>query len=82
MRISYVLCFLIAAFAVPAVAADADLKQQVEKIGVTYAETSINKMRQGSLHCLQLAACMSIRPGPQQMSQTDMKVFSRPDLIT
>jgi ketosteroid isomerase-like protein len=38
MRISYVLCFLIAAFAVPAVAADADLKQQVEKIGVTYAE--------------------------------------------
>ena len=38
MRLSYILCFLMAVFAVPAAAADADLKQQVQKIGVAYAE--------------------------------------------
>jgi ketosteroid isomerase-like protein len=38
MRIAYVLCFLVAAFSVPAIAADADLMQQVEKIGATYVE--------------------------------------------
>jgi ketosteroid isomerase-like protein len=38
MRISYVLCFLMAVFAVPAAAADADLKQEALKIGAAYAE--------------------------------------------
>ncbi len=38
MRISYVLCFLMAVFAIPAAAADADLKQEVQKIAATYAE--------------------------------------------
>src|SRR5262249_30237495 len=38
MRIASVLCFLIAAFSVPAVAADADLMQQVEKVGATFVE--------------------------------------------
>jgi len=38
MRVAYVLCFLMAAFSVPAVAADTDLMQQVEKVGTTYVE--------------------------------------------
>ena len=38
MRVAYFLCFLMATFSVPAVAADADLMQQVEKIGATYVE--------------------------------------------
>ena len=38
MRMSYVLCFLIAAFSAPALAADADLKQEVQKVAATYAE--------------------------------------------
>jgi hypothetical protein len=38
MRISYFLCFLMAVFAVPAAAADADLKQEVLKIGAAFAE--------------------------------------------
>ena len=42
MRISYVLCFLMAAFSVPALAADADLKQEVEKVASAYVE-SFNK---------------------------------------
>lgn len=44
MRPTYVLCIFLATFSLPAVAADADqnLKQEVEKIGSTYAE-SFNK---------------------------------------
>jgi ketosteroid isomerase-like protein len=38
MRMSYVLCFLMAAFSAPALAADADLKQEVQKMAATYAE--------------------------------------------
>ena len=38
MRVAYFLCFLMATFSVPAVAADTDLMQQVEKIGATYVE--------------------------------------------
>jgi hypothetical protein len=44
MRWSYVLCFFMAAYSVPAIAADANqnLKQEVEKIAAAYAE-SFNK---------------------------------------
>ena len=42
MRTYYVLPFLLAAFPMAAVAADDNLKQEVEKIGSTYAE-SFNK---------------------------------------
>jgi ketosteroid isomerase-like protein len=42
VRISYVLCFLMAAFSVPALAADADPKQEVEKVVSAYVE-SFNK---------------------------------------
>jgi len=40
MRTSYALCFLLAAFSMPAVAADADqnVKQEIEKLGSAHAE--------------------------------------------
>ena len=42
MRVTYALCFLLTASALPAVAAEQDLKQEVEKITSAYAE-SFNK---------------------------------------
>jgi ketosteroid isomerase-like protein len=53
MRWSYALCFFIAAFSVPAVAADADqnLKQEVEKIGAAYAD-NFNKQNAAGIAAL------------------------------
>ncbi|MDU6377197.1 MAG: nuclear transport factor 2 family protein [Bradyrhizobium sp.] len=53
MRWSYVLCFLMATFAVPAIAADADqsLKHEVEKIGAAYAD-NFNKQNAAGIAAL------------------------------
>ncbi len=51
MRISYVLCFLMAAFTVPAAAADADLKQEVQKIGAAYSD-NFNKQNAAGIAAL------------------------------
>lgn len=67
MRWSYVLCFFMAAFSVPAVAADADqnLKQEVEKIGAAYAE-SFNKQDGAGIAALFATGGMHVNPaGPR-----------------
>jgi ketosteroid isomerase-like protein len=61
MRISYVLCFLMAVFAVPATAADADLKQQVQKLGVAFVE---NFNKQNSAGVAALFATGGVRVNP------------------
>jgi ketosteroid isomerase-like protein len=64
---SYVLCFLMAAFSVPAAAADADqnLKQEVEKIGSAYAE-SFNKQDGAGIAALFVNGGMHVNPaGPR-----------------
>ncbi|MEH2709867.1 ketosteroid isomerase-like protein [Bradyrhizobium elkanii] len=64
MRISYVLCFLIAAFSAPALAADADLKQEVQKIGATYAE-NFDKQNAAGIAALYATGGMHVNPvGP------------------
>ena len=64
MRISYVLCFLMAMFAVPAAAADADLKQQVEKIVATYSE-NFDKQNAAGIAALYATGGMQVNPaGP------------------
>jgi ketosteroid isomerase-like protein len=64
MRISYVLCFLIAIFAVPAAAADADLKQEVQKISAAYAE-NFNKQNFAGIAALYASGGMHVNPaGP------------------
>jgi hypothetical protein len=73
MRMSYVLCFLMAAFSVPAAAADADqnLKQEVEKIGSAYAE-SFNKQDGAGIAALFVNGGMHVNPaGPR----TDIAEF-------
>lgn len=42
MRVTYALCFVVAASSLPAAAAEQDVKQEVEKIASSYAE-SFNK---------------------------------------
>ncbi len=67
MRIPYVLCFLMVAFAAPTAAADADesLKQEVEKIGSTYAE-SFNRQDGEGIAALFAAGGMHVNPaGPR-----------------
>ena len=51
MRLSYILCFLMAVFAVPAAAADADLKQEVQKIATAYIE-NFNKQNAAGIAAL------------------------------
>lgn len=51
MRMSYVLCFLIAAYSVPALAGDAEFKQQVEQIHSTYAD-NFNKQNAAGIAAL------------------------------
>ena len=51
MRRFYVLCFFMAACALPVAAADADLKQQAEKIGAAYAE-NFNKQNSAGIAAL------------------------------
>ena len=64
MRTSYVLCFLMAVFAVPAAAADADLKQQVQKIGVAYAE-NFDKQNAAGIAALYATGGVHVNPtGP------------------
>ena len=67
MRWSYVLCFFMAAFSVPAIAADADqnLKQEVEKIGAAYFE-SFNRQDADGIAALYATGGMHINPaGPR-----------------
>jgi ketosteroid isomerase-like protein len=64
MRISYALCFLIVVFSAPALAADADLKQEVQKIGATYAE-NFNKQDAAGIAALYAKGGMQVNPvGP------------------
>ena len=64
MRISYVLCFLMAVFAFPATAADADLKQEVQKIGVAFAE-NFNKQNAAGIAALFATGGVHVNPtGP------------------
>jgi hypothetical protein len=63
MRISYALCFLVAAFSVPA-AAD-DLKQEVEKIAAAYAE-NFNKQDAARIAALYATGGVHVNPmGPR-----------------
>jgi ketosteroid isomerase-like protein len=67
MRLSYVLCFLVAAFCVPAVAGDADQnpKQEVEKICAAYAE-SFNKQDAPGIAALFATGALHVNPaGPR-----------------
>lgn len=71
MRISYVLCFLTAVFAVPAAAADADLKQEVQKIASAYAE-SFNRQDAAGIAALYANGAIHVNPvGPR----TDVEEF-------
>ena len=73
MRISYVLLFLLAAFSVPAAAADADenLKKEVEKIGSAYAE-SFNRQDGAGIAALYASGGMHVNAaGPR----TDIAEF-------
>ncbi len=73
MRWFYVLCFFVAAFSVPASAADADqnLKQEVEKIGVAYAD-SFNRQDGDGIGALFATGGMHVNPaGPR----TDIAEF-------
>ncbi len=74
MRTSSVLSILIVALSTPALAADADLKQQVEQIGSAYAAGIAALYANGGV--LVNAA------GPQADIENTTKVRSRPDLIT
>jgi ketosteroid isomerase-like protein len=51
MRMPGVLCFLIAAFSAPALAADADLKQEVQNISGAYVE-NFNKQNSAGIAAL------------------------------
>jgi ketosteroid isomerase-like protein len=63
MRMSYVLCFLMAAFSVPATAAD--LKQEMEKVASAYAE-SFNKQDSEGIAALYATGGILVNPaGPQ-----------------
>lgn len=63
MRVSYVLCFLLAAFSVPAAAGD--LKQEVEKIASAYVE-SFNKQDGAGIAALYASGGVHINPmGPR-----------------
>ncbi len=63
MRMSYVLCFLMAAFSAPAVAADTDqsLRQEVEKIAAAYAE-NFNQQNSGGIAALYAKDGMAVNP--------------------
>jgi ketosteroid isomerase-like protein len=64
MRISYVLCFLMAVFAVPATAANADLKQEVQRISATYAE-NFDKQNAAGIAALYATGGVQVNPtGP------------------
>ena len=64
MRMSYVLCFLIMAFSAPALAADADLKRDVQKIAATYAE-NFDKQNAAGIAALYAAGGVHVNPvGP------------------
>jgi ketosteroid isomerase-like protein len=67
MRMSYVLCFLLPVFSMPAAAADADqdLKQRVEQIGSAYAE-SFNKQDGAGIAALFANGGIHVNPaGPR-----------------
>ncbi|MFB9268430.1 YybH family protein [Bradyrhizobium erythrophlei] len=67
MRWSYALCVFMAAFSVPATAADADsnLKQRVEQIGAAYAE-SFNKQDGAGIAALFVNGGVHVNPaGPR-----------------
>jgi len=76
MRISYVLCFVMAAFSVPAAAADADLKQEVQKIGSAYAD-NFNKQNGAGIAALYASGGMIVNAtGPHtDIAQTYEGVF-------
>jgi ketosteroid isomerase-like protein len=64
MRISYLLCFAIPAFSIPALAADVDFKQEVEKIGSAYVE-SFNKHDGAGIAALYATGGVLVNPaGP------------------
>jgi ketosteroid isomerase-like protein len=64
MRISYPLCFMLAAFSMPALAGDVDLKQEVEKIGAAYVE-SFNKHDPAGIAALYATGGLLVNPaGP------------------
>ena len=61
MRMFYVLWVLMAAFSVPAAAAD--LKQEVEKIGSAYAE-SFNRQDGAGIAALFASGGLHVNPAP------------------
>ncbi len=61
MRVCYVLPVLMIALSVPAIAADADLKQEIEKIGSTYA-ASFNKQDAAGIAALFAPGGVHVNP--------------------
>jgi len=65
MRISYVLCFLLVTFSMPARAGDVDFKQEAEKIASAYVE-SFNKQDGAGIAALYASGGMHVNPaGPR-----------------
>lgn len=63
MRTTYVLCFVLAAFSMPAVAADGDQnKQEVEKVGSAYAE-SFDRQDAAGIAALYATGGIIVTPG-------------------
>ena len=64
MRMSYVLCFLMAVFSTSIFAADADLKQEVQKVASAYAD-SFNRQHAAGIAARYAAGGVLVNPtGP------------------
>jgi ketosteroid isomerase-like protein len=64
MRISYVLCLLLTGFSVSAASAEADLKQEVQKIAATYSE-NFDKQNAAGIAALYASGGQQVNPaGP------------------
>ncbi|MBR0792151.1 nuclear transport factor 2 family protein [Bradyrhizobium manausense] len=76
MRRTYVLCFVLAALSSPCLAADADLKQEVEKLGSAYAD-NFNKQNAAGIAALYATGGMMINAaGPHtNIAETYTGVF-------
>ncbi len=64
MRISYVLCFVLAALSAPVAAAEADLKHEVQKIAAAYSE-NFDKQNAAGIAALYATGGQQVNPvGP------------------
>ena len=64
MRMSYVVCFLLTVLATPVAAAEADLKQEVQKLAATYSE-NFDKQNAAGIAALYASGGQQVNPaGP------------------